>query len=304
MPGPRSKTVLIPRRQFIEAGMGAAVLSGIGMPARAATDAPPFDPKDPASVLRTLFRMRASEDGRITMGWLKARRYGVVDAEITPLFGMVTGTFARHRVLADGSIENTSFELAFYTDLDTGEVLDTLTMPYTGQTVEVPRLLLGPSKSRIRPAFHELTEMTDREERTASAAAMRPVGSTRLERWLGPVAVHDDKIWITEASSASRVPADPEAPSVVYSESVTSQAAYADVMNPALASVPSTLSYTGVTSWRPWMQMGDHPGHTTSSGFGSKAFAVDELPDDYRAMAERFYPEALANPGAVLERIE
>ena len=116
-------------------------------------------------MLRTVFRMRGSEDGRIAMGWLQARRYGVVNAQITPLFGMVTGTFARHRVLDDGSIENTSFELAFYTDLDSGEVLDTVTMPYTGQTVEVPRLLLGPSKSRTRPVFHELTETRDREER-------------------------------------------------------------------------------------------------------------------------------------------
>jgi hypothetical protein len=304
MPRPHPKLVLIPRRQFVQAGMSAAVLGGIGMPARAATDMPPFDPQDPASVLRTVFRMRGSEDGRIAMGWLKARRFGVVDAQITPLFGMVTGTFARHRVLGDGSIENTSFELAFYTDLDSGEVLDTVTMPYTGQTVEVPRLLLGPSKSRTRPVFHELTETRDREERTASEAAMRPVGSTRLERWLGPVTRHDDKLWITEAFSASRVPADPKAATIVYSESVTSQAAYADVLNAELPNIPSTLSYTGITSWRPWMQMGDHPGHTTSSGYGGRAFAADDLPDDYRAMAERFYPDALADPGAVLDRAD
>jgi hypothetical protein len=84
---------------------------------------------------------------------------------------------------------------------------------------------------------------------------------------------------------------------------VTTQAAAADIMNPDLMSIPMSLSYTGVTTWRPWMQMGDHPGHTTSHGVGGKAFHVDELPDDYRALAERFYPEALADPGAVLDKL-
>jgi hypothetical protein len=296
----REHGLLVSRRQVVAAGLATAVSGAIGTgPVAAATR---FDPDDPVSVLRTVSRMRGSEDGRIAMGWLKARRFGVVDAEIMPLFGMVTGTFSRYRVLDDGSIQNTSFELAFYTDLESGEVLDSFTMPYTGKTVEVPRLLLGPSRGRTRPVFHELVESGNTAERTDSESAMRPVGSTRLERWLGPVTVKDNRVWITEASSAKLVPADPEADKVIYSESVTSTANYADVINPDLVTIPSLLSYTGITSWRPWMQMGDHPGHTTSHGFGGKAFDVDSLPDDYRAMAEKYYPEAVADPGAVLDK--
>lgn len=296
--------ILLSRRKMLGAGVSLAVLSQTGAQPALAAAAASFDREDPASVLRTVFRMRGSEDGRITMGWLKARRYGVVDAEITPLFGIVTGTFGRHRVLDDGSILDTHFELAFYTDLHSGEVLKTLTMPYTGKTVEVPRLLLGPDQSKTRPVFHEVVEARSTEERTASEVAVRPVGSSRLERWLGPVTVKNDKVWITQAASAALTPADPKAAKVVYNESVTSQAAYADVVNPDLASIPATVSYTGITSWRPWMQMGDHPGHTTSAGIGGKVFELGDLPDDYRAMAERFYPEALADPGGVLDRVE
>ena len=294
--------LLVSRRSIMAAGLTAAIL-GCSKTEEAAAAAQ-FNADDPVSVLRTVFRMRGSEDGRIAMGWLKARRYGVVDAEVTPLFGMVTGTFGRHQVLEDGSIVNTSFELAFYTDLDSGEVLDSVTIPYTGKTVEVPRLLLGPSKSTSRPVFHELTESSNRAEQTDSETAMRPVGSTRFERWLGPVTIKEDNVWITQASSAVLRPADPNADKVVYSESVTSKADYTDVINPDLLTIPSTLSYTGITSWRPWMQMGNHPGHTTSHGLGGKAFDLDGLPDDYRAMAERYYPDALADPGAVLDRLD
>ena len=296
------------RRHVLKASAAAAVLTASALkipPARAAGH---FDLEDPASVLRTLFRMRGSEDGRISMGWLKGQRYGVVDAEIIPLMGMVTGTFARNRVLEDGSISLTSFELAFYTDLATGAVLDTLTMPYTGKAVEVPRLMLGPGQSVVKPTFHEVRKMGGEEvapegDRSGSETAMRPTGSMHFERWLGPVTVKGGHVWITEASSASVTPADPDARKVVYSESVTYKAAYDDIMNTDLPAVSSTLGYTGITSWRPWMEMGTRPGHTTSHAMGSRTFDVDDLPDDYRAMAEKYYPDAPADPGSVLDRI-
>ena len=292
------------RRDVLIAGVaGAAGVLSSGIALNAAAD-PGFDARDPAQVLRAVTRMRFSEDGRLTMGWLKARRFGVVDAEITPLFGMVTGTFSRHRILEDGAVENVSFELAFYTDLESGEVLDTITIPYTNRTVKVPRLLLGPSRSITRPVFRHVKEARDQVVGdAASTAAMRPEGSSRVEEWLGPVTMKGDDVWIAQASSAVRIPADPALRKVVYNEALTTTASYADLMNPDLPSVSAKLGYTGVSSWRPWMAMGDHPGHTTSSGFGSKAFQVDDLPDDYRAMAERFYPAALANPGAILDRI-
>ncbi|NKB44793.1 MAG: DUF1838 domain-containing protein [Alphaproteobacteria bacterium] len=292
------------RRSILSGGLAASLTFGVGPFSQISSAANgTFDPSDPVSVLRNLHRMRGSEEGLIAMGWLKGQRYGVVDAEIIPLMGMVTGTFARHKILADGSIELTSFELAFYTDLETGKVLDTLQIPYTGKTVEVPRLMLGPNKSTIRPVFHELTETGGEAERTDSETAMRPMGSIRFERWLGPVTVKSGNVWITEASSAKVIPADPTADKVIYSESVTYKGDYEDVTNPDLPTISSTLSYTGITSWRPWMQMGDLPGHTTSHALGSKAFDVEGLPDDYREMAEQYYPEALADPQAVLDKL-
>ncbi len=292
------------RRYVLAGGVAAGMALSVGATASKTLAANGnFDPSDPVSVLRNLHRMRGSEEGHIAMGWLKGQRYGVVDAEIIPLMGMVTGTFARHKVLPNGSIELTSFELAFYTDLGTGKVLDTLKIPYTGKTVDVPRLLLGPNKSVIRPVFHELTEMGGEVERTDSETAMRPVGSTRFERWLGPVTVKDGHVWITEVSSAKVVSADLTADKVIYSESVTYKGDHEDIMNPDLPTVSSTLSYTGITSWRPWMEMGGLPGHTTSHALGSKSFDVDGLPDDYREMAERFYPEAIADPAAILDKL-
>lgn len=292
------------RRNAIATGSSLALLGSAGVLTRSA-HAAELDAADPASVLRTVSRMRGSlDDGRIAMGWLKGQRFGVVDGEITPLMGMVTGTFARYSTLPDGLIQTHSFELAFYTDFNTGEVLEELTIPYTGKTVKVPRLLLGPAKGVTRPVFHEVVEMGGDEETLDedSESAMRPSGSTRFERWMGPVTNKDGHVWITQTSSAGLTPADPSAPKVVYSESVTSMGSDKDVMSD-MPSIPATLSYTGITTWRPWMQMGDHPGHTTSSGIGGKAFDIDDLPDDYRAMSEKYYPEAFGDPAAILDKM-
>lgn len=294
------------RRNAMSVG-SAAVLGASGVLTRPAQSAGHFDTTDPASVLKTVSRMRGSlDDGRIAMGWLKGQRFGVVDGEIMPLMGMVTGTFARYRMLEGGLVQNHSFELAFYTDFQTGEVLEELTIPYTGKTVEVPRLLLGPAKGVTRPVFHEVIEMGGGEEESLddeSETAMRPSGSTKFSRWMGPVTNKDGHVWITQTSSAALTPADPSASKVVYSESVTSMGSEEDVMSD-MPSIPATLSYTGITTWRPWMQMGDHPGHTTSSGIGGKTFNVDDLPDDYRAMSEKYYPEAFGDPAAILDAME
>ncbi len=299
------------RRRAIATGVGgvlAAASTSVIRPARADGHAGGhFDPDNAASVLRTLHKMRGDEGGRIAMGWLLGRRFGVVNGEITPLMGMVTGTFARHKILDDGSIALTSFELAFYTDFYTGELIDTLVMPYTGKTVNVPRLMLGPGTNVHKPVFHEVLEFgappVDESERSSSETAMRPTGSSRVEKWLGPVTIKDGHVWITEASSAKLIPADPNALPVTYSESVTYKGAEADVMNPDLQTIASTLSYTGITSWRPWMEMGDHPGQTTSHAMGSKTYDVNQLPDTYRQLCETYYPDAFRDPGAVLDSV-
>ena len=98
-------TLNIGRRQALNFSVSALATASIAPLANTAVASGYFESSDPVSVLRTLHRMRGSEDGRIAMGWLKGQRYGVVDGEITPLMGMVTGTFARHKVRDDGAVE-------------------------------------------------------------------------------------------------------------------------------------------------------------------------------------------------------
>jgi hypothetical protein len=64
--------------------------------------------------------------------------------------------------------------------------------------------------------------------------------------------------------------------------------------------VASSVNYSAMTSWRPWMNMGDVPGHTFSNGFGGRAWRLDDLPEDYLAFVRRVHPDVLEDPEALL----
>lgn len=72
-----------------------------------------------------------------------------------------------------------------------------------------------------------------------------------------------------------------------------------DFENRRIAALPATFSSTVFMGWLKWMDMTDHPGHVIWHASGVKLRSIDELPADYRARAEREYPERLtARPKA------
>ena len=47
--------------------------------------------------------MRGALDGRLCMGYVKGLYYGVVEDRITPLYGVLGGTFSRFQRVEGGS---------------------------------------------------------------------------------------------------------------------------------------------------------------------------------------------------------
>lgn len=86
-----------------------------------------------------------------------------------------------------------------------------------------------------------------------------------------------------------------------YRESTIWSAPLQEVMDPARNTVDSEVAYSAMTSWRPWMQMGDIPGHTASNGFGRRAFSMSDLPEDYRKLLGKVHPDVLDDPESLLK---
>jgi hypothetical protein len=106
-----------------------------------------LDFSERADRFEALVKMRACADDRVVFGGVKGFYYGVVNSEITPLYGVLAGTMAQYNVDFDTRrIIGTTFEVAYFTDWKTGKLLETFRNPFTDTIVDVPQTRMGPSK--------------------------------------------------------------------------------------------------------------------------------------------------------------
>ena len=269
--------------QWLIGGTLGAGLAPMGL------TAPALDFEDPADLLTAIAKMRASTDDRLVLGWLIGRRYAVVDTLATPMFGILAGTFSRYRQIDATTYEGRSFEVAYFTGLETGKLLETWQNPITGKTIEVQHVRMGPSRFLLRAPGLVFTRPT------GSA-----VGMERYHRFL-PAVVHREDVWISEDIRVSGTPPGPDAKPFAYNEMTTYQAKRTDLENDGLATVPTHVFFHNLVSYRPWMGFGAAPGHTTARGSGTRIARVEDFPRQYLELTERYHPDALEDPLGILD---
>jgi hypothetical protein len=252
------------------------------------------------ALLDALVRMRGRTDGGLVYGWLQGTRSTVIDGDVQPLCGVVAGAVQRFRRIAPDRYEATILEVAHYTHPETGEPLERVRMPGTGREVVVPKYRFGPVKARFAVALDEWEEFEP--PRTGNAAQFAPKSSVHLVRSIGPASASGDTVHVRAGEYGRVYPDRARPPTVWYREWMTWHAA-ADAMADASAvTVPATYSYSALTSWRPWMQMGDVRGHTAENGYGAKAASWDECPPEFLELTRRFHPDVLDDPARALAR--
>jgi hypothetical protein len=246
------------------------------------------DLTQPDQLLTAFMRLACSLDDRLIIWWMEGMRYGVVDAQATLLFGMKVGMFQRFYRQPDGNFKLAMFELTYYTDLATGEPLETFANPYTNEANAVRHVRLGPEIRHQTPA--------------GLARPDNPM-VTEYHSALGPALVRGDHVWIpTDVEATIQFP-KPTAPSIILNLYTTAHGRLSDALNPDLKSAPCELNFQNVLKWEPFMRMADHPGHMMSRAAGRKLESMDELPADYLAMAQRLHGKYIDDPLATLEKL-
>jgi len=256
---------------------GAAALAA---PVRAGR----FDPAAPGERLRTFMLLRGALDQRLVTSWVSARYYAVFEDRMEPLFGVVSAVFARYRPLAGGAVEAVNAELAWFTDPATGKVMDSFLNPLNGKTCKVPGGGFMPSKIRFDTdlSFH----------------LAKPVPGMEMIHEVLPIEARGDDVWVTERSRTAFTPPGAAKP-FRYSESNTFHARRS-TLAPGATRAVSEVSFTNVCSWRPWLQMGDAPGHLMATGIGRHGAAMAELPPAWIEATQARRPDVLKDPGALL----
>lgn len=234
--------------------------------------------------------MRGALDGRLVTGYLQGQYYGVVEGELKPLFGVLAVTYTRWRALAHGEWLSASFEHAYYTDLDHGEVMTHWTNPYTGQTCTVP-VWTSPATARVL-----------RPDLSFAFAKAPPVGLSLEDVVSERYEQSGERVMVERTRSAMQrpVPAKPYR----YSEIVTMRAPLAALEAPDAMQVRSANAYAAVSGWRPWQQMPvDAPGHLMAQGVGRYNVTTDEIPPVWLAATRRLHPDWWADPAQRLEPV-
>lgn len=274
------------RREALALVGGSALASALmasGVKAAPVASATP-DLKTKAGIARAYMMMRGALDDRLVIGCVTGRYYGVLDAVLTPLFGVCGATLTRYRPSAGFAYEAVTCELAYFTDLATGAAIERYNNPYTGQSVDVPAVRSTPMRIRIT---QDLSLELD-----------KPLPGLELDHKVHAPEMRGDDLWITEVTRTS---ATTSGKPFHYSESTTLHARMADFHDPAAKRVRCETSFTNVVDWRPWLKMSNHPGHMMAIGAGRYGATMAELPPAWVDATQRRHPDVLTDPAAALE---
>lgn len=292
----------ISRRAFCGAALPAALLPAALLPTAlvpavsSGADASGFGQSD---LLKAMIKMRGSLDSEMVIGWVRAKRFAVSQGQVEPIYGLVAATLSRFTRISDDLYSAVVLEVTHYTDLHTGELLETLVMPFSGHEVAVPAYRFGPETVRFAVHLDEETAFAPVAGTTEGEFA--PAGAVRMTKSIEQDLVTDDELFIRHEEYGRVYPHAGDYPTMFYRESTLWTAPTREVLARDTRRVNSRVFYSAMTSWRPWMQMGEIPGHTTSNGMGGTVNSMADLPADFLRFTQQVHPDVLADPEAALD---
>ncbi len=296
------------RRQLLQSGAAAlaslaATATGAGpvaSDARARGGVPVA--LDDAALLSAFVKARYALDERVTSGWIDATTYALIDGAIYPLYRLRAGTWVWLRRVDATRFEGRTLETAYFFDTRTDELLTSLTMPVTGREVEVKPYRAGPSnfsvgvRERSSDAFRMAAETRD-------GAAFFRTGMRERSQALSQPVREGDLLYLREDVATRVFDEAGGRPNFFYAEWTLTAVAWKDVQDPRQRSAASTLQYSAVAAFRPWMRMDGLEGHTLQNGRGGKVRRAADFPPRFLEMVRRFDPDLLDDPRRVLGEI-
>lgn len=286
---PRLPDMIRPdRRDALKLGLGlaASVAVAPGVSARAARRT--LDPANPADAVQIYRKLRYRTDDGLIYSWIKGPYMAAIGGDLIPLYAINLGAIQRVTLNPDGGFDLIDLEISFRVDVDTGKRLTHMRNPLTGETVRVGGRGPVPTHVKVGP---------DNEVHIPDVP-----GAPRYEHvhfGATPLMLGRDEIAIRDRSHA-KVTA-PDGGVSYLNEVSTITALRAQVLDSATTNVLSRVQSNDVRSWQAWLNMGDRAGTQNLFGNGGKVARFADLPADWLAMLEEFYPAVAADPIAVLD---
>jgi len=298
---PRSRRAMMD--SLIKAGgvaAGGALLGACAQPAPDSSSAPtprePIDFSDPAQSLRAFIKLMGNLDPAVeTPSWFGGTLFADFrrDRPLKPLMGVEGFGVLRTERQPDGSYRVFNRELAFYTDLKTGEYLDTWINPFTKEECDVKPIHNMQVNAHMIVSEKYGTAIEMDFDGNLLEVPLPLVWQSFGDKLFSEFAVHTmfpnelkPDVWPRESSG----------PVVRIAEIFQRIADLAELENPDVTSADYSGTWTRVGPWLPWMRQGQADGNLVFSTFMTKLKSADELSPRFRQQIETRLPEYFVAP--------
>jgi hypothetical protein len=244
-----------------------------------AASAEELDLTKPEDLLKAYVKTVGDLSGKDVFGYGSTIVFAKVPGEKgKPLFNMEVVGVARY-VPIEGGWRRLQREIAFYTDLETHEILTTWDNPLSGRAVKVVPVQNDP----VNRSF----VIGDGEG-----------FSVAYDEYSGKIIFHRE-VMLRYPSPLTRAeyPLYSQDDWYEAAELFNNYVARADLENPDITSAPEYGSWSRFGPWLPWMEMADAPGMLVYHGNSHKLMAgAADIPPHLRAAIEKDYPKYLEAP--------
>jgi hypothetical protein len=256
----------------------------------------PIDFDDPVQSLRAFVKLMGDLDPTVeTPSWFGGHVFGDTrrDRPLKALMGIEGFGVLRVERQSDTSYRVFNRELAFYTDLETGEYLDTWVNPYTKEECEVKPIhnMTVNAHMIVSEKFGTAIEM-DFDGNLMEVPL--PLGWQSFgHKLFSNFEVHTafpnelkPEVWPRESSG----------PVIRIAEIFQRVANLAELENPDVTTADYSGCWTRVGPWLPWMRMGQADGNLFFRTFMTKLNSADELSPRFKAHIEEHLPVFFVAP--------
>ena len=256
----------------------------------------PIDFDDPVQSMRAFVKLMGDLDPTVeTPSWFGGHVFGDTrrDRPLKALMGIEGFGVLRVERQSDTSYRVFNRELAFYTDLKTGEYLDTWVNPYTKEECEVKPIhnMTVNAHMIVSEKFGTAIEM-DFDGNLMEVPL--PLGWQNFgHKLFSNFEVHTA---FPNELKPEEWPRESSGPVIRIAEIFQRVANLAELENPDVTTADYSGCWTRVGPWLPWMRMGQADGNLFFRTFMTKLNSADELPPRFKAHIEEHLPEYFVAP--------
>ena len=235
------------------------------------------------------------DESKQKIGWFKGYIMAIrPNKPILDVLGVAGFGVSRLEQQADGSFAKILREVALYTDLRSGEVLEEYKNPMTNEVVRVVPITNDPFNYVIEDYFPSPPKFGDLNQEELPKIPFILPWQQRGDRL--DMEIHIN-LFYPNALNPNKWKRESSGPMVQVSEAFAYHVDVQKMQDPSYTTLPFSGTWNRVTPWLPWMYMGDTPGHMIYSAFMGAGEDLEEVHSrqvlDY---VEKNYPKYFTAP--------